>query len=81
MLFALNLENGYGPTQRGEGGQKNSPQIADTGTFKVRNWAKIADGGGGGSKFKQFYAAVINVDPMQYFNSINNITAVLFFFK
>ena len=26
--------------------QKNSPQIADTGTFKVRNWAKIADGGG-----------------------------------
>ena len=48
-------------TRRGEGGQKNSPQIADIGTFKVRNWAKIADGGGGGSNFKQFYADVINV--------------------
>ena len=49
-------------TRRGGGGQKNSPQIADIGTFKVRNWAKIADGGGGGgSNFKQFYADVINV--------------------
>ena len=38
----------------GGGGQKNKPQIADTGTFKVRNWAKIVD-------FKQFYADVINV--------------------
>ena len=38
----------------GGGGQKNTPQIADTMTFKVRNWAKIVD-------FKQFYADVINV--------------------
>ena len=47
-------------TRRGKGGQKYSPQIADTGAFKVRNWAKIADGGEG-SNFKQFYADVINV--------------------
>ena len=49
-------------TRRGKGGgQKNSPQIADTGAFKVRNLAKIADGGEEGSNFKQFYADFINV--------------------
>ena len=37
-----------------EGGQKNSPQIADTGIFKVRNWAKIADGGEGGPILSNF---------------------------
>ena len=85
ILYNVNLKYGIiqymTSTRRGGRGSENSPRIADTVTFKVRNWAKIADGGGGGSKFKQFYAAVINVVPMQYFNSINNITAVLFFFK
>ena len=32
----------------------------DTGTFKVRNWAKIADGGG-----VQFYADVMLWSPIQ----------------
>ena len=45
-----------------EGGQNNLPQIADVGIFKVRNWSKIADGGGGGgSDFQHFCADVINV--------------------
>ena len=38
----------------GGGGQKNSPQIADTWTFKTRNWAKVADGGGGGPILSDF---------------------------